>query len=337
MSRPLAHPSDPLCRPVVHPARHLDASSGCAIMASCAPPLPPEPVARPTPAPAASPEHPPSRTPQSLTANPQLHPARARQAINAALAAAHPPAPVPEQPSRFQHAPRLLQLVSTSSAQPYDTAISFSVLPRSFFHLRPRRAKAQALAVTPQIHCLSLHGSPIHHTQGSLNHLASPRTNPSENRAPLAWNRRIPSPLRHFHRRAPPHHRLLAPTLQPPNRGPDELPRPSLKLSGRLSHHEHHSTSPAMTPSGGAPLLNVASFHRVTPSHNSTSERREFPGLSHRTLAGIRPPVRPRAFSTYNLVPPNEEEAPEGGANVIVIDPEIDAGVAQEGKPPSIT
>nr|CAB3502863.1 unnamed protein product [Digitaria exilis] len=53
-------------------------------------PKPPDPVARPTPAPAASPEHPPSRTPQSLTANPQLRPTRAHQAINGALAAAHP-------------------------------------------------------------------------------------------------------------------------------------------------------------------------------------------------------------------------------------------------------
>nr|CAB3502540.1 unnamed protein product [Digitaria exilis] len=43
------------------------------------------------------------------------------------------------------------------------------------------------------------------------------------------------------------------------------------------------------------------------------------------------------ADGTYNLVPVNEEEVPEGGADVIVIDPESDTGVAQEGKPRSIT
>ena len=43
------------------------------------------------------------------------------------------------------------------------------------------------------------------------------------------------------------------------------------------------------------------------------------------------------ADGTYNLVPVNEEEAPEGGADVIVIEQESDTSVAQEGKPRSIT
>nr|CAB3446003.1 unnamed protein product [Digitaria exilis] len=43
------------------------------------------------------------------------------------------------------------------------------------------------------------------------------------------------------------------------------------------------------------------------------------------------------ADGTYNLVPINEEEVPEGGANVVVIDPEPDSQLAQEGKPRSMT
>nr|CAB3504399.1 unnamed protein product [Digitaria exilis] len=43
------------------------------------------------------------------------------------------------------------------------------------------------------------------------------------------------------------------------------------------------------------------------------------------------------ADGTYNLVPVNEEEVPEGGADVVVIDQEPDSVLAQEGKPQSTT
>nr|CAB3504395.1 unnamed protein product [Digitaria exilis] len=43
------------------------------------------------------------------------------------------------------------------------------------------------------------------------------------------------------------------------------------------------------------------------------------------------------ADGTYNLVPVNEEEVPEGGADVVVIDQEPDSVLAQEGKPRRMT
>nr|CAB3504021.1 unnamed protein product [Digitaria exilis] len=99
--------------------------------------------------------------------------------------------------------------------------------------------------------------------------------------------------------------------------------------------HRHCSVAGDVRASSGLPTATirlVVSCSFFSPTSPTSSHRpKDVSSSSSFSQEGAL------ADGTYNVVPVDEEEVPEGGADVVVIDPEPDSVLAQEGKPRSMT
>ncbi|KAF8694055.1 hypothetical protein HU200_038507 [Digitaria exilis] len=308
MSRPPAHAPDPLYRPIAHCTSRFAMARGHAIMASRAPPL------------AAG-----AHVVQSLSA--AGFPPTTRQGPLLRIFAHprnDPPRPTPP------HALFELGGASMALPAPFRLALSSSSL-QTITNTLPFSFSSRSL--------------PPSSTSGRVEQSSSSR---AANRNPptLDGNQSFSPPLGHFHRKLHLHVEPYTPVIPVAAKLHDELrlrPVNLTRLSApRLDPRSWLSTSPEQA----APLLTVdepcrfATVLETYPKRLAVSPS----SFSPTSPASVRLASEPRdlvqgalADGTYNLIPANEEEAPEGGADVIVIDPESGAGVAQEGKPRSIT
>nr|CAB3503518.1 unnamed protein product [Digitaria exilis] len=276
-------------------------------------------------APRASAEDLHSSPAQSPSPNPVARSVRALQAINGAAG----------RPSHPARAPEATRCPLTHLGTPPS-----SVTP-------PLNQLSASLALLALAHF-------IFNLQPSSNSLVlATRTIPNLNRAVCAGKSEFPPPLVHFrhehHLYVEPHTPAIIDFAKPHDELRHRPVKPSRLSAPRSDHHRRLSTSSEQA----APPLTVDEPRRFTSGHETYPNRRAVspssfsptsPAPVRRSLAGARTPASPRtssqgtlADSIYNLVPANEEETPEGGADVIVIEPETDPSVAQEGKPQSIT
>nr|CAB3465587.1 unnamed protein product [Digitaria exilis] len=329
MSRPPAHAPDPLRCPVAHCTNRFAAASGRAIMAGRAPPLAAGAHVVQSRSTAGFPPTTRQESLQRIFTRPRLNPrcptpSRALPELTghqwrcSVVQPPHPSLAGPNtQPSDLTLSPSQHPTISLSSA-----------LPHAFFHLRPRRAELELSRHKPKstaFPSMLLEPSPTEAEQRSTGIDGFP---------PLLGHSRCELHL---------HIEPYTPVIPVAAKLHVELRLRPVKLTLLSAPHLNPRSRLPTSPELAALPLTVDEPCRfatiletypkrlaVSPSSFSPTS----PAPVRRLLAGIQGTL---ADGTYKLVPANKEEAPEGGADVIVIDPETDAGVAQEGKPRSIT